>query len=86
MEFMDFEGSQLDQATINEYRNQIHSLQAQLAQMNAIMEKIENGTYGECDICQKEITADVLKDQPDRTVCHNHDASNSKVLGLEQTH
>lgn len=80
MDVMDSEDSQLDQATIDNYRDQVHSLQAQLAQINAIMEKIDSGSYGKCDICQEEISTEILKDHPDRSLCHIHDSSGNELL------
>ncbi len=49
----------------------------ELAKINAALEKIENGTYGVCEVCKKEIPYDRLAAIPYTSFCIEHaDAKN----------
>lgn len=55
---------------ISEQKNSLNSYnQKLLAQIDEALEKIENGTYGMCDLCGKPIDPDRLKILPYANYC-----------------
>jgi len=46
-------------------------IQVRLRGINKAIEKIENGTYGICESCKKEISVERLEAKPEATVCMN---------------
>ena len=55
-----------------EYDNALsleHSLELKLKDVKLALEKIENGTYGICENCGKEISEDRLKACPEAKTC-----------------
>ncbi len=47
----------------------IYSLQEKLGQLNHAIEKIENGSYGICEMCGQPIPAERLEIVPETTLC-----------------
>jgi len=47
----------------------IYSLQEKLGQLNHAIEKIENGSYGICEMCGRPIPAERLEIVPETTLC-----------------
>ena len=47
-------------------------LEARLAQVDAALAKIENGTYGKCRVCGKEIEPARLGANPAAETCMEH--------------
>lgn len=45
------------------------SLEKQLQEVNAALERIEKGTYGKCKKCKKSISHERLKASPEATTC-----------------
>jgi len=50
----------------------LEQLEARLAEVNAALEKIEQGTYGTCVVCGKEIEPDRLEANPASATCKEH--------------
>lgn len=48
------------------------TLEAQLAKVTGALERLENGTYGLCRVCDQEIEADRLEASPSATTCKLH--------------
>ncbi|OHA64417.1 MAG: hypothetical protein A2842_00825 [Candidatus Wildermuthbacteria bacterium RIFCSPHIGHO2_01_FULL_48_25] len=46
-----------------------HSLELQLQDVNAALERIEQGTYGKCENCKKEISKERLQALPEAKLC-----------------
>lgn len=57
---------------VQEYDNLLsleHSLEVKLKDVNLALEKMENGQYGICEKCGKEIEEDRLKAVPEAKLC-----------------
>lgn len=50
----------------------VRHLEARLAEIRDALERIENGSYGHCISCKKEIEADRLGANPAATTCKQH--------------
>jgi|SRR5687768_15826321 RNA polymerase-binding transcription factor DksA len=50
----------------------LEQLEAELGDLDAALRKVEEGTYGTCEICGKEITADRLEALPGARTCIEH--------------
>jgi DnaK suppressor protein len=48
---------------------QEHSMEIKLQNISSALEKINNGRYGTCEKCQKEIPAERLKVSPESKFC-----------------
>ena len=58
-----------------EYDNMLsleHTLELKLKDVTLALEKIENGTYGVCEKCGKEIETERLKAVPEARFCIKH--------------
>jgi DnaK suppressor protein len=55
-------------------------IRQQIADLEHALQKVENGTYGLCDICQKPIAAARLKAIPQASLCLACKASQRQVL------
>jgi RNA polymerase-binding transcription factor DksA len=58
-----------------EYDNKLsveHSLELKLKDVNTALEKIENGNYGVCEKCGKEIEKERLMAAPEARFCMTH--------------
>jgi len=67
--------SQLEDAAdeVEEYSNLLpveHSLELQLIDIESAIKKIDNGTYGKCEKCGKEISEERLKAYPEAKTCN----------------
>ena len=59
-----------DEVTLYEERLAIeHELEGDLEDINAALDRIDNGTYGICTNCNKPISIERLKAMPEATVC-----------------
>jgi len=69
------DGDKDDEADeVQEYDNMLaleHSLELKLKDVKSALEKIENGTYGVCENCGKEITEERLLACPEAKTCLN---------------
>lgn len=57
---------------VEEYSTRVHlefSLENQLKDVNAALEKIEKGTWGTCEKCQNAISEERLKASPEARLC-----------------
>ena len=57
---------------VTEYDNKVsleHSLELKLKDVNMALEKIENGGYGICESCEKEIEVERLQAVPEAKLC-----------------
>ena len=50
----------------------VERLEAQLKNVEKALEKIEDGTYGQCEVCREEINEARLKAFPAATTCIAH--------------
>ena len=50
----------------------LEQLQARLKEVTVALEKIEEGTFGTCEVCGKEIEEDRLKANPSANTCKEH--------------
>ena len=72
------DGDKEDEADeVQEYDNSLsleYSLESKLRDVNVALEKIENGGYGVCENCRKEIERERLVAYPEARTClkHNH--------------
>lgn len=72
--FPHLKGSNLEEEAdeVEEYEALLpieHSLEKRLSDINLALEKIEKGTYGKCEKCQKEISVARLKAAPEARFC-----------------
>jgi len=61
---------------VQEYNNLLpveHALELKLRDVNLALEKIEKGTYGMCENCNKEISEDRLQALPEARICFDCD-------------
>ena len=69
------DGDKDDEADeVQEYDNMLaleHSLELKLKDVKSALEKIENGTYGVCENCGKEISEERLLVCPEAKTCLN---------------
>ncbi len=72
---IDFGGSFADAAAVTAERTEVlglvESLKTQLDAVDAALAHIEAGTYGMCDNCGNEISADRLEFRPASVLCVN---------------
>ncbi|MCP6726923.1 MAG: TraR/DksA family transcriptional regulator [Patescibacteria group bacterium] len=57
---------------VEEYTTNLHiefSLEKQLQDVDAALERIKKGTYGKCEKCKKNINLERLKASPEATTC-----------------
>lgn len=50
----------------------LEQLEAELGDLDAALRKVEEGTYGTCEICGTEISADRLEALPGARTCIDH--------------
>ena len=50
----------------------VNTLEPRLRDINAALERIENGTYGICKVCGKEIESERLEANQAATTCKDH--------------
>ena len=50
----------------------LEQLEAEIGDLDAALRKIDEGTYGTCEICGKEISADRLEAIPGTRTCIDH--------------
>lgn len=50
----------------------LEQLEAELGDLEAALRKVEEGTYGTCEICGKEISAERLEALPGARTCIEH--------------
>ncbi|MEK7170330.1 MAG: TraR/DksA C4-type zinc finger protein [Patescibacteria group bacterium] len=50
----------------------VRQLESRLGEIKDALERLENGSYGHCAICEKEIEADRLGANPAATTCKAH--------------
>src|SRR5262245_15214334 len=53
-------------------RSILETLETKLSDVNEALQKIENGTYGKCDICGENIEEDRLEAEPTAKTCKVH--------------
>ncbi len=61
--------------SIDEYEKRngiVNMLEPKLRDIKSALERIENGTYGVCTICGKEIESDRLEANPSASTCKEH--------------
>ena len=73
---MDFDDDFADRAQVaaeqDENRSLAGSLQQQLQQIDAALDRIDDGTYGLCEVCGEAISDARLEAMPASTRCINH--------------
>lgn len=57
---------------LDERNEEISTLSARLADVNKALEAMEEGTYGACEVCGKEIEGDRLEANPAARTCQDH--------------
>ena len=50
----------------------INNLEKNLTEIDNALKKIEDGTFGKCEVCNKEIEADRLDAHPAAKTCKEH--------------
>lgn len=50
----------------------LEQLEAEIGDLDAALRKIDEGTYGTCEICGREIEADRLEAMPGTRTCFEH--------------
>ena len=65
---MDLASSELDQSMVYRFRDRERNL---LKKIEKALQKIEDGTYGICEICEEPITAKRLEARPVTELCIN---------------
>ncbi|KKW10992.1 MAG: Transcriptional regulator, TraR/DksA family [Parcubacteria group bacterium GW2011_GWA2_49_9] len=50
----------------------VRQLESRLGEVKDALERVENGSYGHCAVCEKEIEADRLSANPAATTCKAH--------------
>jgi DnaK suppressor protein len=50
----------------------LKQLETQLISVESALQKIEDGTYGQCSVCEEKIPEDRLKANPSATTCVEH--------------
>jgi len=59
---------------VEEYSTNLHiefNLEKQLKEVGAALERIEKGTYGECEKCKKKISPERLQASPEASTCRD---------------
>ncbi len=51
---------------------QIDGISRDLAQVEEALVRLDEDTYGRCDVCRAEIGDEVLADHPTRSLCEAH--------------
>lgn len=62
---------------VEEYNNRLsleHNLELRLKDINAALQKIESGSYGKCERCQKEISTERIAIYPEAKMCSDCEA------------
>lgn len=59
-------------AEYDDNRNNLAQLEVRLSEVNAALEKIQEGVYGKCETCDKSIEEDRLDANPAATTCKAH--------------
>lgn len=62
----------LEVAAYEESLSEIADFQRLLTEVNRALEKIDKGTYGQCETCSEEIETERLEAFPAATVCVKH--------------
>ena len=52
--------------------SEVEQLEVQLREVKGALEKIENGTYGKCEVCGEDIEVDRLTANPSAKTCTVH--------------
>lgn len=73
--FPEFKGGHLEESAdeVEEYENLLpveYSLENRLKDINLALKKIEQGQYGKCEKCQKEIPKERLEIYPEARTCN----------------
>src|SRR5688500_5329614 len=50
----------------------IENLEGELASIETVFARVEDGTYGKCEVCGKDIGAERLEARPAATLCIDH--------------
>ena len=50
----------------------LEQLEAEIGDLDAALRKIDEGTYGRCEVCGKEIEAERLEAMPGTRTCREH--------------
>jgi RNA polymerase-binding transcription factor DksA len=50
----------------------LEQLEAEISDLDAALRKIDEGTYGRCEVCGKEIEAERLEAMPGTRTCREH--------------
>ena len=50
----------------------LEQLEAEIGDLDAALRKIDEGTYGRCEVCGKEIDAERLEAMPGTRTCREH--------------
>lgn len=67
------EGDVADSMQEFENKNsEVDQLEVQLREVKGALEKIENGTYGKCEVCGEDIEVDRLTANPSAKTCTVH--------------
>jgi len=63
---------EIEEDEVEEYANKLpveYALEKELLNINNALKRIQNGTYGICEICKKEIQEERLEANPSTTIC-----------------
>ena len=63
---------EIEEDEVEEYANKLpveSALEKELLNINNALKRIQNGTYGICEICKKEIQEERLEANPSTTIC-----------------
>lgn len=61
--------SQVEEAERLQHQRHVKALHHLVAQVEAALEKVRDGSYGRCDACGSEIGPEDLKSHPATTLC-----------------
>ena len=50
----------------------LEQLEAEISDLDAALRKIDDGTYGQCEVCSKEIDPERLEARPGTRTCREH--------------
>ncbi len=50
----------------------LEQLEAEISDLDAALRKIDEGTYGQCEVCRKDIEPDRLEAMPGTRTCFEH--------------
>jgi DnaK suppressor protein len=65
----DRQGPLVDEALRLRHQRHVESLHRLMAQIEAALGKVRDGTYGTCDACAQPIPSDELAHEPSNTLC-----------------